>query len=279
MKNAIQNNMMIVELPAAMENEIVDNIMVESKIWLLSPVDLFSLDFKNVRILKPACYRVLVLFAHQVRNAKKKIVSFNLTEEISRQVKMDGISTSLNVVDDYQNYLSREFPVKVGGSALDVNLINPFLYAAKKTLEMQANVACEILKPRLSHVNDKIQDLPIAIAGVMNISTESFNGSIALAFPEEVFLRIYESLSGENHVKINDEIKDAAGELLNIIFGSAKTVLNEEFGFTLSPTLPTVLSGDKIKIRQHSKQQVIVLPFKTKFGDFHVEISFDFFQK
>ena len=269
-----EGNILKIELPEIMDKEFAHALSVEIQQWLLRPSQLYALDFKNVKELKQSCYHSLVVFSQNIKLADKKIVSFNYQKKIEHQVKSDGIGAALNFVDDFQKYLSQEFPPNKPGQ-LDVNIINPFLMATKNTLEKQARTPIEALKPQLASVDQKVYAEPVAIAGVISLSTDTFKGSITLAFSEKVFLAIYESMFGEKHTKINHEIEDAAGELLNIIYGTAKTVLNQEHGFQLKPVLPTILSGEKITIRQQTTQKIIILPFKTQHGQFQVEISFE----
>ena len=274
-KQKVEGNILKIELPELMDKDFSTELAVEVKQWLLQPTVLYALDFKNVREMKQSCYHSLLVFSQNIKMADKKIVSYNFKEQIENQVKLDGISSALNYVIDFNKYLSQEFPKTAAAPQLDVKIINPFLMATKNTLEKQANVKCEPLKPVLASVDGKTYIEPIALAGVISLSTDTFKGTITLAFSEKVFLSIYESMIGEKHEKINNEIKDAAGEILNIIYGTAKTVLNQEHGYQLKPALPTVLSGEKINIRQQTKNKVIVLPFNTQFGQFQVEISFE----
>jgi chemotaxis protein CheX len=77
---------------------------------------------------------------------------------------------------------------------------------------------------------------------------------------------------GEKHQKITPELEDAAGELLNMIFGQAKTVLNDQKGYTLDRALPTILSGEKLSLRHQGHATAIILPFESAVGSFHIEV-------
>ena len=263
---------MTIELPESLDTDFADQLLLKAKDWLDASVNLYAFNFKKTTNCKQTTYRSLVTVTQQIKKSGRQLVSFNLDSELVVQFKMAGISDVLNVTDDLESYLKKNGQKKSG---LDVQMINPFLEATLMTLEQTANVKCEAQKPQLIHIDEKSRTDDISIAGVISLTTEQFNGSIALAFPETVFLKIYESMVGEKVEKINSEIEDAAGELLNIIYGSAKTKLNDTGNFKLVPALPTILSGEKINIRQTTYQKVIVLPFMTEFGLFRVEISFD----
>ncbi|AZZ35595.1 hypothetical protein CIK05_01870 [Bdellovibrio sp. qaytius] len=271
----IQTNgsIMSIELPENLDNEFADLLQLKAKDWLsITTVELYAFNFNKTTTCKQSTYRSLITVSQIIRKAGRQIVSHNLDPELNQQFKLAGISDALNVSTDLDSYTNK---VNQKKSGLDVQMINPFLEATLMTLEQTANTKCEAQKPQLIDLNEKSRTDDISIAGVISLTTEQFNGSITLAFPEVVFLKIYESMFGESVDKINEEIEDAAGELLNIIYGSAKTKLNEQCNFKLAPALPTILSGEKIKIRQTTYQKVIVLPFKTAFGFFRVEISFD----
>lgn len=264
---------MTIELPESLDSEFSDLLLLKSKDWLaVTNVELYAFNFQTTTNCKQTTYRALLTVSQHIRKAGRQIASHNLSSELTQQFKLAGISDALNVTNDLDSYSAKVSQKKTG---LDVQMINPFLEATLMTLEQTANTKCEAQKPQLIHIDEKSRSDDISIAGVISLTTEQFNGSITLAFPGVVFLKIYESMFGEVVDTINEEIEDAAGELLNIIYGSAKTKLNEQCNFKLAPALPTILSGEKIKIRQTTYQKVIVLPFKTQFGMFRVEISFD----
>lgn len=153
---------------------------------------------------------------------------------------------------------------------IDVNFLNPFLKATKTTLETQASTPVTIGPPRLKGEDEK---LDVDIAGVISLVSKAFNGSIALCFPAKVFLAIYTSMVGEKHDTINKEIEDAAGEILNIIFGQAKAELNDKANYQIQKAIPTIVRGQTLEIRHLTKNVVVVLPFETPNGSFHIEVS------
>ncbi len=239
-------------------------------------VNLFAFSFKDVKEIKSVAYRSFVSFAQMVKQAKKHVASLDLTVDLDRQIRGDGLAQSFCPTTSLQEAKSRLEPiVKKAAPTIDVEVINPFIEAAKKTLEVQAKTPSHPGKPFLVKVNDKSYNSHIAIAGVINLISERFTGSITLMFSEAVFLKIYENMFGEKHEHINAEIEDAAGELLNIIYGVAKTELNKLPGMNLKPALPTVLSGSAIKIKQNTRELIVILPFETNAGAFQIEIALE----
>ncbi|HDP25331.1 MAG TPA: chemotaxis protein CheX [Deltaproteobacteria bacterium] len=79
---------------------------------------------------------------------------------------------------------------------------------------------------------------------------------------------------GEEVKEINDEVKDAVGEVLNIISGQARQKL-ETLGRSLKGAIPTVITGKNHTICHITKQSIIVIPFETDTGHFTIEVCFD----
>jgi CheY-specific phosphatase CheX len=52
---------------------------------------------------------------------------------------------------------------------------------------------------------------------------------------------------GEKHAAVTPENADACGELLNIIYASARVKINEA-GFDFQPAIPTTVSGSRISL-------------------------------
>ncbi|OFZ17744.1 MAG: hypothetical protein A2X94_15205 [Bdellovibrionales bacterium GWB1_55_8] len=152
---------------------------------------------------------------------------------------------------------------------MDVAFVNPFINATKMTLETQANTPVTIGKPFLKDGDN----LEFDIAGVISLTSSAFQGSIALCFPAAVFLAIYSSMLGEKHEEITKEIEDAAGEILNIIFGQAKAELNDKEGYAIQKAIPTIVRGKTLQVHHLSRSVAVVLPFETAAGRFNLEIS------
>ena len=67
---------------------------------------------------------------------------------------------------------------------------------------------------------------------------------MAISFTESCICYILTNMFGEEVKGINDEVKDAVGELANMISGDARRMLSEK-GISLSAAIPTVVSGKK----------------------------------
>lgn len=236
--------------------------------WTALPPDIHIFDFKHLVEIKEKVYRLLILFNHKLKAKGKKLYLINAPQRIQEQFAQAGLSGLFPIVKSKEEAIMKSKPPSNKGT-LDVSFINPFVIATDTVLSTQANTK---IKPGKPFVKKPTDNLPVEIAGVINLTNPAFTGSISLCFPAEVFLKIYENMVGEKHTSITSEIEDAAGELLNIIFGQAKTILNDKLGHSLQKALPTILSGMKMKLRHKSTSPVIILPFESAAGAFHIEI-------
>lgn len=234
------------------------------KVWLPTEAIAFVLDLNGVNLLSRDFYKAVIDLKNSLKNDEKGLHSINVNPTIARQLKQDGMEKVFSPMEP-------ETPVKpkTQAAAVEVGVINPFLAATMNTLEVQCKTKVVPQKPYM-----KKEQVPnVAIAGVISLISKGFAGSIVLCFNEATFLKIYERMLGEKAEKVTPEIQDAAGELLNIIYGTAKTELNQK-GYNFDRALPTVLTGEKLSIRQTGSQPVMIVPFQGDIGTFHIEIEF-----
>jgi len=152
---------------------------------------------------------------------------------------------------------------------IDVAFINPFIDGTVETLKIQCSLASTPGKPFLKGG----QALPkIDIAAVIGLASSAFKGSIAICFPQKVFLALMGKMLSDTYTQINKELEDGAGELLNIIFGQAKRVLNEK-GYGIEKAIPAIIRGQDLEVRHLTASPTLILPFETDAGPFHIEVA------
>ncbi|MCK6597727.1 MAG: chemotaxis protein CheX, partial [Bdellovibrionaceae bacterium] len=102
---------------------------------------------------------------------------------------------------------------------IDVNFINPFLMATQKVFKIQCFLETTSQKPFLKKSSDPL--LFGDISGIISISSESFNGTLAISLTEKIFCKIGSNMLGESITSINEGNIDLVGELANMILGQA----------------------------------------------------------
>lgn len=150
---------------------------------------------------------------------------------------------------------------------MNVEFINPFLSAAIEVLETMAFVEVKPGKPFIK-TDGKAQG---DISGLIGI-TGSTTGSMSLTFSRTCILKIVSSMLGENYNEINEDIKDAVGELTNMIAGAARNELGT-MGLIFRTSLPMVVTGTCHEINHKCEFPIIAIPFDTDGGSFLIEVA------
>ena len=236
--------------------------------WLLISVETFMLDFEVTTLIEHHFYQALLQFKSILKNNSKSIFSINLNTTLLKQVKQDGMENAFSPVETKAEVQRKAGMMKESKGKIDLEFIGPFLKGTKSAFEVQCNTPIQPLKPYIKTA--PVENL--SIAGVLSLQSDNFQGTVILSFPEKTFLQVYENMFGEKQAEITKESEDAAGELLNIIYGAAKMELNQK-GYNFPKSLPTILRGEKLTIRQTSGATTVILPFESSAGIFYLEIE------
>ncbi len=153
-------------------------------------------------------------------------------------------------------------------TTLNVNFINPFIDGTLNTFKIQCAVEASPGKP---FMKGNGPTLTAEIAATIGLASKEFCGSVSIGFSESLFLALMGNMLGEKYTEITKDLEDGASELLNIIFGQAKTVLNEK-GYAIDKAIPTVIRGKGISFNHLSSQPTLVVPFETQHGPFFIEV-------
>lgn len=150
----------------------------------------------------------------------------------------------------------------------DKKLINAFIQGVQTTLESIASTKTTITKPFVESEFSLKGD----IAGMVGMVAPPMKGTLLISFPKAAIFQILENMLGEKHTEVSAEVADAVGELTNMIYGSAKTTLNEQ-GYSFEMAIPTVIRGD-FTITKGEKGATLVIPFQLENQtSFYVEIT------
>jgi chemotaxis protein CheX len=151
---------------------------------------------------------------------------------------------------------------------MKVEYINPFLNATVNVLKTMAFTEAKPGKPYRKEAETASGD----VTGIIGI-TGATEGSLSITFMESCICGIVTNMFGEEITTLDDEVKDAVGEITNMICGDARRELGEK-GITLSAAIPSVISGKGHSIKHMTKGPAVAIPFDTSVGSFVVEVCF-----
>lgn len=167
-----------------------------------------------------------------------------------------------------QEYLNR---VAKGESKepfkIDVNFILPFVESTLEVLKLTASTPATKDKVYIKTGNEPSGD----ISAIVPMNSPKFLGSFAISFEEACFLEIVSNMLMEEYKTINEENRDAVGEICNQVFGMAKARMNDEMGLDIAKAIPTVIEGKKHTIKHMIDGKCLTVKFNTTKGSFTIE--------
>ena len=211
--------------------------------------------------------RNLAQIYRQLKAINGKLCLIHANEAIQEAIRKNGLDRLLITKMSLKGALV-EFGLSKARD-FDVNFINPFINATQRTLKIQGQMDAKPAKAFLKKPTDPM--LLGDISGIIGITSETFNGTLAISFPEKVFLKLASGMLAQPYTSITNEIVDLAGEFSNIILGQAKIELNA-LGYKIQQAIPSCVWGKDHKIKHFGGGACIVVPFETPEGVFHVEI-------
>jgi chemotaxis protein CheX len=264
----IQLGINYITLPNLSAKDGLRVLEVEAKQWFISNLNIFVFDFTNNMYLEQNIITQLLQAFAQFKKAEKKIYSLNINSSLQKELQKRGILQSLNLYSSLEEIESSLVPKTKTNSTFKLNadVLKEFVSAATKAFEVQVNIKINLGKFfSKKHLFEKDD----AVVGTIDVDITGFKGSVSICFSKPVFIGVYKALLDEDIADINDESKDAAGELLNIIYGQAKTALNQTMGLQLQPARPKVQLNPELVFLT---EPVIVIPFTSSIGSFRIEI-------
>jgi chemotaxis protein CheX len=152
---------------------------------------------------------------------------------------------------------------------MDAKLINPVISSVLNILKTVASTKGKVLEPFLKEDAIALGD----ISGTIELSG-AIRGLIAISFAEKAILSVVTKMFGEKVKEINPEVKDAVGELTNMIAGQSTQQL-QTIESSLQAKLAVVLVGKDHKFDHFPDQPIIAVPIETKNGSITLEFSFN----
>ncbi|MFH0728483.1 MAG: chemotaxis protein CheX [Pseudomonadota bacterium] len=152
---------------------------------------------------------------------------------------------------------------------MDAKIINPVIQATADILEKVGSLTIKVKKPFIkedSRARGEITSI-IALSG-------DLSGTVSISFPGKCILSVVSKMVGEPMIEMNDDIKDALGELTNMISGQA-TQLFEMTGQNLKASLSQVIMGKNHTIPHNADTVVLGVPCISEHGEIMLEMCFE----
>lgn len=151
---------------------------------------------------------------------------------------------------------------------MDADIVNAFIAATAEILSTVGGITADVQKPFLK----KESTAQGAITSVVEMQGDT-QGTISVSFSANCILSMVSNMFGEEMTEMNDDIKDAVGEITNMISGQASQ-LYEKTGAGIKTALSQVLMEDGHSIPHSPNTPVLGVPVNTEKGDIVIEFCF-----
>ncbi len=159
-------------------------------------------------------------------------------------------------------------PKLEGHPLFDKKTIEAFIKGVQDTLLTMASTQVSCGKPFI----EPQFSMKLDVSAIVGLVAPPLKGNFIISFSKQGILKIYNNMLGEKQTELTHEVKDAVGEIANMVYGASKTLLNQG-GYQFQMALPTVVLGEFFPAKDN-QGATIVIPFKFQPDEnFFVQIS------
>lgn len=168
--------------------------------------------------------------------------------------------------------LNRLFPTKTEGPPdkdfkINIEFLKVFIDSTKYILKSFCQF--QNVKHGQPYLYKESTAQPLAIEGRIELRSTFFEGQFIIGFPEKVYMEILRLVLVQNETRITKENSDFAGEIVNMVYGQAKNILNSS-GHNFEKVIPTFEVHPSL---HSSTNPIVVVPLQTDAGT--IELIFE----
>lgn len=261
-----------VRLPPVITKETVKEIEEGLASWKDLPVQIHVFDFSVVLKLHPSLYAQILKFKKELeKSTRAKIISINFRPEILQKVQADGMELAIGYLKNLANLDNNK--KKDQGGEVKVWMMKYLIDSAREAMttmfkfDVKASEGASTPPPSLTSEN---------CYRVAAVSAEghAFKTRLRLYFERsciEGLARVVSDPGPTDEALVNS----TATEVLNLIYGSAKSKLNNDRGYKLNPAIPTVIPFEQtVQERSATPLDTKWVSFATPVGSYYLEVGF-----
>ena len=269
--NVVLEGVSYITLPSSLKDVSVSSIKEKVKTWRELDVDLHVFDFKATQVLNTDCMKELKIFADNSRQDGRNVISVNMSEPLFREVKKLGFEASFNRIVNFPGDLNNK--KKLTETEIKRLL---FKYLAKGSfaaveVSLNSTLACD------ENYSAKPDEVPLEqfdLISIINVNTAFLQAEFRLLGSNSVMEKL--ARASLPNVVIDGELMESMSmELLNMIYGFAKSNLNSKEGFDLPTAIPKILRKSEFhRVQRSGPGNITIMPMVTPMGSFYIEVDF-----
>jgi hypothetical protein len=260
-----------VTVPAQVSEQSAEEFILQISAWVNLPVKKHIFNFAATTRVVSGFANALRVFSAKIMGNGVNMVSLNMSEALFQQFKNSGAA----------DFLYRTGADKRPAEERQLGEIEKrrllFKYLAEGTFQavkvaLGSTVSCD------ANYNVKPDSVPLDqfdLVSVLRIKSDFLKAEFRLCATLAVIERLTRAMLGPD-IPIDQElIEGTPVEMLNMIYGYAKSHLNEAESVGLPMSIPVLVRKSDFKTLQRSPaSQVTIMPMVTPMGPFYIEVDF-----
>lgn len=272
MSSQVLEGVHYIVLPATVVESALPSLQKKFADWTEVEAELHVLDFKHSVQLAAGFYPAVQVFTEKLKTKKINLISVNMNDTLHKEVKRLKLEGSFNRILNFPGDLYKKRQM----TELEVRRLL-FKYLAQGAfaaveVALQSTVSCD------ENYSAKAEEVPLEqfdLVSVVNVDNEMLRAEFRLCCSLPVIEKLARAMLGPKNEIDRELTESMALELLNIIYGFAKSNLNDKESFRLPSAIPRLLrKGDFGRIKRSRSSDLTIMPMVTPMGAFYVEVDF-----
>ena len=262
-----------IKLPSAIVDSQLPEMISTFKAFAALPVEMHVIDFGKLTKATSGFYRLIQTFEVQLKTRNLKMLSINIDESISDQIHQMSLQATFNQTREKLRAnpnVKSVFNEAKNKKTLFKYLVNAAHEAVQLTL--QSTLSCD------ENYFSKVELVPygdIDLISYVTVNNDFVKCEFRLLASKAVITKLAQAMLGPEQELDDELLESMAQELLNMIYGHAKSNLNDKELFRLPSAIPQILRKPDFEKVKRSKPPVLtVMPMVTPLGSFYIEIDF-----
>lgn len=260
-----------IKLPPVVTDPMLPALIVSLKQWALMEVKMHVVDFIKLEAAPINFYRALQAFEVQLKMRNLNMLSINMDDTIADFIRSVSLESTFNiarelVVDDPKK--------KIPEAKIKKLLFKYLVNAAHEAVQVSLQSTVSVDENYLTKI-DSIPLDQIDFISMVTVNSEFLKAEFRLCSSMSVLERFARAMIGKD-TKIDADLCESMGqELMNMIYGHAKSNLNENEHFRLPSAIPKSLrKKDFGRVKRSGPAKLTIMPMVTPMGAFYIEVDF-----
>lgn len=262
------------KLPETVPVEAITALIEDMRKWAKLEVHMHVMDFNNLKTAPEELFRAIQGFEVLLKLKNLNMLSINIDDAIANEIETLRLESTFGRTLE----LAKSDPTKAkpfSEAKHKKTLLKYLVNAAHEAVQITLQSTVAVDENYLSKA-DAMPLHEIDIVSLVPVNNDFMKGEFRLCSSTRVLERFAHAMLGKETVVDAELIESMAQELLNMIYGHAKSNLNDKEAFRLPSAIPRILrKKDFDRIKRSGPAKLTIMPMVTPMGSFYIEVDLD----